>query len=651
MTSFIIIVLCVVIFLASYVKRKPTANDTPIKTQTSRQPSSTALELAYKYFGKEWQKFVEAKTTSSNQPSNFHKAIAFALEKLSSDEHNKLLLTFLGVSSTSGNQDGNHTLSFSVGLNNYENLHSATFNLMQSGRFSETSMLILFKQQIALKQQQREEASRQEKDDSIIDVTGNSQKLDTSQYASSNYQSNHQQTQYSYNTYDPNEYRLGKQYKDKLKLSTQEVSWLNKFWNPTNVFLGIEGCCVETIKLYLSTLNELHKQLREKQTTLTNEVEFFQKEIMKLYEANNSFSYYGGYDNSYLKERAESEVFWTIFKRAENTVREAFGHKRKVSVDFPYSTQPLAQEFENRIGLSVNQIIQGLSSSITQPDEKTEEQLNAQNVNRWKIKFEQLEKSFSEANNQEFINGIYAMEKGNQKNPSIENIFFEASRFIAKFEKTEALKFYIYYLYYDLKSARIDNRQLTKTIQKNLFKTTEQLHDFEKIIADLVKTKNLKAALEETVKIYQPKRKKIQLDVSAIKEVQQQDQSTVKLLNEYLKDEFEDENPTVKSQEINQDEIKFHITSRVNGQKKSQFAEGIALNEIQSEAIALFVDKSFTISESDIDAFCKGKGVFKNQLIESINENCYDILDDLLIEEDKDNFTINESYYKKISLQ
>lgn len=653
MTAFIIIVVIVIIILAASGKKKTTPTYTPTSSSytTTRKPSSAALELAYKYFGNEWQKFVMLKTASFNQPKNFYETIAFALEKLGSDEHKKLLLTFLGVSSNSGNRDGTHTISLSVGLSNYENLHSATFNLVQTGKFSESGMLNLFIQQIALKQQQRDEEKKKEQDKSVIDVTGQSQRLDTSQYSNSNYQSNYQQSQYSYNSFDPNEYRLGKQYKDKLKLSTQEVSWLNKFWNPTNVFLGIEGCCIETIKLYLATLKELNKHLKKKETTIAKEVEFFQAEIMKLYHANNQTTYWGGYDNSYLKERAESEVFVTIFKRAENTVREAFGHKRKISGDFPYSNQPLIQEFENRIGLATNQIIQSLISSISQPDEKTEEELNAQNVNRWKIKFEQLEKTFTEANKQEFINGVYAMEKGNQKNPSIENIFFEASKFIAKTDKTEALKFYIYYLYYDLKSDRIDNKQLTKTIQKNLFKTNEQLNDFGKVVAELVKTKDLKAALEEVVKIYQPKRKKIQLDATEIKKVEQQDKGTVEKLNEYLQDEFTVESTTVKTEEINNEEIKLEIETKHEEEKPSAFAEGISLSEIQVNAIALFAEKSFNVPFSEIDSYCKTKGVFKNQLIDSINESCYEVLDDVLIEENGDNYFLNENYYKKISLQ
>lgn len=447
-------------------------------------------------------------------------------------------------------------------------------------------------------------------------------------------------------SYFVDDYRLGKQYFNRLKLSKEEASFLNKFPNPTNVFLSIEGCCIETISLYLKVLKELEIRLTQKDSSIKKEVSFFQKEIVKLYQTDNS-SYWGGYDNSYIKERVESEVFLSIFKRAENTVRTAWGHKRKISGDFPYN-QTITQEFENRIGKETNKIIDDLLSIISVPDTATEIELNTQNVNRWKIRFEQLEKDFSEINNQDFISGVLSLEISNQKNPSIENIFFEASKFIAKFDRVWALKFYIYYLYYDLKSSKFDNKQLTKTIQKNLFKTNEQLNDFGKVVADLIKSRDLKIALDKVADIYEPKRKKIRLDLSAIKEVQEEDHGTVQLLNEYLKDEFEDENTTIKAQEINMEEIKLEIESKHDSITNSPYLNGIFLNEIQTNAISLFINNSFSVPIADMDNFCKSRGILKNQLVESINDVCYETLDDILIEETDNLYQINQAYYNKI---
>jgi hypothetical protein len=63
----------------------------------------------------------------------------------------------------------------------------------------------------------------------------------------------------------------------------------------------------------------------------------------------------------------------------------------------------------------------------------------------------------------------------------------------------------------------------------------------------------------------------------------------------------------------------------------------------------LFSKNNFSILQSEIEDFAKSKGVFKNQVIESINESCYEVLDDVLIEEEDDYYTIIPEYFQKIS--
>jgi len=56
---------------------------------------------------------------------------------------------------------------------------------------------------------------------------------------------------------------------------------------------------------------------------------------------------------------------------------------------------------------------------------------------------------------------------------------------------------------------------------------------------------------------------------------------------------FEDEHTTVKSQEINNEEITLNISSKAD--EPSLFADGISLNEIQSDAIVLFCSEIFSV--------------------------------------------------------
>lgn len=452
------------------------------------------------------------------------------------------------------------------------------------------------------------------------------------------------QFEYGYSDYNPDLYKLGNQYKDKLGLDKQEIRWLNKFYNPSNVFTSIEGCCIAIIKQYVIILKELNKQLKKEETTLAKEVTYFKEKLKSIY-TNRYNSEWGYYDTSYISNRAESEVYLTIFKRIENSVRDSFGHKRKVSGDFPYADKILSEEFETRLGNFLNKLISAFKAEIEKPDIETQIELNSQNVNRWKIDFNNLKNSFLKEDKIEFIDGIINLEETNQKNPNIENIFFEASKFISKFDNVQSLKYYAKYIYYDLKSKKFDNKELTKTVQKSLFKTDEQINDFKRIIAELIESSDIKKALDEIAKIYIPKRKKIKLDKSVIKEVEQKHDGTVELLSEYLQTEDKE---TVES-EIENEEIGISVIP--TNTNNTIFISEISIGKIQEELIKKIVSNSFEIHQNEVDKFASENGFFKNQLIDSINEACEEHLEgEALIEEDDENYVIEESYYKEIAV-
>ena len=270
-----------------------------------------------------------------------------------------------------------------------------------------------------------------------------------------------------------------------------------------------------------------------------------------------------------------------------------------------------------------------------------------QNVNRWKLDYKKLTDLFQKNEMNHFIDGIINLEVTNEKNPNIENIFYESSKFIAKYDKVQALKYYAKYIYYDLKSKNFDNQQLTTTIQKSLFTTNEQLIEFQAIIENLVQNKNIEEALIEISHIYIPKRKRIVLDKLEIKEVEKKHIGTVELLNEILvneTDEFE-VNPIQIDNSNEELEVSFSIKTKNN----LIFKSNIDLNEVQEQLVLKIAKSSFTIPQNDVEKFALDNGFFKNQLIDSINEICSGILDgEALIEEEEDNYIIEESYSLEI---
>lgn len=453
-----------------------------------------------------------------------------------------------------------------------------------------------------------------------------------------------QNFEYYYNRsidYDTFDWR--DKYKKTLNLSANDVTLLNKIWYPNNNFITIEFCCNEVIKLYITTISLLKEKFKTEGTT-------FEEELINIADiiARKHYRYRTGSQNyKYSIDPSVTELYNTIFKYCENYVRDIYGHKRKLNTILKYSHDEITTAFENKIVLKLDTILTTLTASITPPDEATELQLNTQNTTRWKSKFTEITVNFSGAA-EEFVAEMILLGNANKKNPSVENIFFEASKFIAKQNKEAALKLYVYYLYYDLKSATFDNKQLTKTVHKNLFETNEQLQSFELLISEFINDRNLNKALDAVTNVYAIKRKKIQLDRTTIKEVEQLHSGTVELLNEYLRDDFEDDNNTIKAEEINSEEIQLEITSKTKEIEQSLYLTHLSFNANHIAVLELFTKNSLSISQSEVEAFAKRNGIFKNQIIDHINEICYDTLDDVLIEEDDDYYTILPEYFNQI---
>jgi uncharacterized protein YgiM (DUF1202 family) len=430
---------------------------------------------------------------------------------------------------------------------------------------------------------------------------------------------------------------LGSRYKEKLKLNATQVTILNNLIDTSNKFNSIEHCAISLIDMFLHTINELEEIFKKEQGSIKEYADAIAVvEIAKHYRYRN-----GSYNYKSAYEVFINNIYQTIYKVGENKLRDHYNVGRKTELNWYIHSEQALLEFNLKFQPHLENLLDAKIRSLKPTDLETEIFLNEYNKARWKDKLEELEVATTEARVQDYIKSIYELEKTNQRNPSIENIFFQASKFISKYDKTAALIFYIDYIYYDLKSVKFDNKQLTKTIQKGLFKNEEQLRMFGAIVDDFVKDKNRSKAVEAVSQLYAVKRKKIQLDTSAIKEVNEKHSDTVQLLNEYLQDE-ETDTMTV---EIGETETMVELQKEV---VKTPVVNKYGLNINQLELLEIISKNSFLLTGHQVEVFAKSKGVFRNQLVESINEACYETIDDLLIEEDDENYIINENYYQKL---
>ncbi|WP_336517007.1 tellurite resistance TerB C-terminal domain-containing protein [Pollutibacter soli] len=452
-----------------------------------------------------------------------------------------------------------------------------------------------------------------------------------------------QQTPSPNYSFDPDCLRLGAKFQSSLSLTANEVEILNSFWSPTNNFFSIDHCGNTVVKLFVAVIRLLDEKLKKAQSSLQTEITTVVDIALRKHFHYNPNSYNYTSSINYVK----AEIYSNALKLCENVVRERYGHKRKLNTDTFITTPEAKEELDSRVFQKVNTALIELIETIEEPDEVTELELNAQNTGRWKPKFEELCEKFS-GKSKEFTALVLSLGSQNSRNPAIENLFFEASKFLAKIDKESSLLMFIHYIHHDLNSSNFDNRKLTKTVQKSLFSNNEQLRSFEKLLSDLINDRNLQAALEAVPTIYENKRKKIQLNSEHIREVRELHSDTVELLNEYLKDEYEDESTTIKTEQISNNEIKIDILPKNATAHSSVFLADLRFSEVQIELLLIFSKNNFSIFQSDVEAFAKSKSVFKNHLIEGINEICYECLDDILIEEVEESVSINPEYYKRL---
>jgi len=439
-------------------------------------------------------------------------------------------------------------------------------------------------------------------------------------------------------------WRLGNKYKTKLNLKYEEVNILNKIWNTNNIFLDIDFCSVQIIKLYISVIKELKATYILNKTSLDAQFNAIADAVVR-----KQFNFRIGNPNYifYINSLC-IEIYNHIFKLCENTVREVYAHKRKLNTDTPFENDKIKLVYEDRIISKVSTILTHLIPKISPPNKTTEIKLNAININRWKIQIEKLTKNYHD-NSESFIDSILTLVKLNRNNKTFEKIYFEALKFIVDYDKISALTLYIHYINHILNYDTDTYKQILKNLQNRLFNTQEQFYDFQCILNTYIDDRDLNKAIIGIRNINEIKRKKIQLNTTYIKEVQEQHSETVELLNEYLKDDVEENNHSLKSHDLKREESNLEISSTGEVLAFSSIASNLSFTPIHLSVLELFSKSDFSVPDCELEVFAKSKGIFKNQLIESINEICYDFLDDVLIEVEDDFYTMNTNYFQKIT--
>lgn len=426
------------------------------------------------------------------------------------------------------------------------------------------------------------------------------------------------------------EFLLGHRYRTLLNLKDEEVTWLNHFYSYRNAFNSIEGCEIAIVKLYLLAIKMLNKRLIKQGSSLEAEFNTIRQKVKETIPLmGNQFE---DYTEDEVMDYEERNAWSTIYKKAESVVRETWGHKRKISAWFDSFSQMATLHFNHQLEPLVDEIMEYLKPTIGETNEQMELDLNATTTTRWRDRIVGITTSYTRARHTEVIEDLYRLGRQNLRNPTREHIYYEAAKFIAAHDKEESLRFYLNYIYHNQKSPKTDQKGLIKSVQKKLFANEAQVAQFQQIANTLMDDMNLLKALAQIDTLYgttpASKRRKIELNHDEIRIVTDQHSGTVAALNVLLHDEI----PETTTEEV------IVITKKESPS---------LLNPLQIEFLRLFPGGR-QLKAAEVESFAFGKGMFKNQLLDGINDACYELLDDVLIEEEGDHYIINPVYYNKI---
>ena len=460
---------------------------------------------------------------------------------------------------------------------------------------------------------------------------------------------------------------LGEQYQAQLELTAKEANWLNKFTVPSHAFLKVEVARKASVQLYLAVLHELEAQFKKAGSTLQKEVKKMDLDIHS-YTRRDYRNYATTYASLYIAgHRVGAVVHFTIFGRCENVVRAHLGASLLAEDALVGHLSATPDSFAGRFGDAIAAFLPTLAHLLPALDEETELALNQYDTTRWRFRFEQLSERLP-ADPAGFTAGMHTLGQQNARNSALALLYREAAWRLGDLDREATIGFYFRYLHHGAGPYNFKPKPLPKRLQKKLFPLQQHFERFEEMAQQLLRRADLAPVLAHIPDIYYQERRKIELNMGAVQAARQQHTGTVNLLNSYLQDVSEPEKAvlapalTTAKARPTAPVAAPQVAGRAGTRRKavgstsltaapaSIFVAGLRPSAAQEALLLLFAAHNLALPQAEVEAFAKAHGTFRNQLIDGLNDACYPLLDDVLVEEDGADYTIYEPHYQKITV-
>jgi hypothetical protein len=232
----------------------------------------------------------------------------------------------------------------------------------------------------------------------------------------------------------------------------------------------------------------------------------------------------------------------------------------------------------------------------------------------------------------------------------IKDIYFRAMPLVLPLEKMETLYAYIHYFNLSmLHSTGI--KPLPAKIKREIFRSEDRYINFMTLLESLDPEQDLDAVFLKVKQFFIPEKKNIRLDREKIAHIKTQHAVTVQKLAKILSGPEEKRAEPAAAPVVESPSSLEHIFASPTPREQPTSVSGVPFNADQKAFLELILRYNRPLPDLEAVRFAQSRKLFKNQLVDGINQLFYDYFEDVLVEESRDGFVINPDYIDDLRLK
>jgi len=440
------------------------------------------------------------------------------------------------------------------------------------------------------------------------------------------------------------QWRFSDKYGEKLELTNEEADVLDFINGKYGSYSYVEVIRLKEVALFRSVIQALEQIYQQQNTTVRKVFEKTARSFKLPHPAN---SYYAAENRMADTEQKIFEIYNVIFRIGKKLLNQQYKIKGEVDPFNSLEHSSGKRQLEQDILPVVEPVIQEELKKLP-PFSVAEEQLvNRSYTTRWKEYHEEIKDRCGEDLDC-YLKETEELVKRNATNPGIRLLLFDLAKLLSPGDPTGALKMYLRYIRVCREHPECILKPLPKYIAKKIFKTEGSEERFGQLLEQYKKDGNWENAWANVATVLMPPRKTLGLDREAIRKAETLHSGTVELLNQVLTDEHPEEVPVVVTGLLPEQSEGPVIPGLQPPEPMAETGSHPLLDETQVKLLRLFEENNLSLPVKELDVFARSAGVFAAPFVEKINDIYYEVLDDLLIEEEEDAWTISEEYFDVI---